>query len=82
MLWAFVTYTSLPNGLLLLAFWLAAWCLVQRPRPWSEVGRGGVAVAVAVLIVALVPTIVAALGGTRPVTTAPAATTGYSCGTA
>ncbi len=35
-----LSYISLPNGLLLMGFWLLAELVVMRPRPWSVAARG------------------------------------------
>jgi hypothetical protein len=64
--WAFLSYVSLPNGLLLIAFLLAAWLLIQRPRPWRHVLMGGAMVAVAVAATAMLPIGLAAAGAPAP----------------
>ena len=63
---AFLTYVSLPSGLLLLAFWLGARFLVERPVPWRELVRGGGALVGAVVLAAGLGRVVVALGSAPP----------------
>ena len=63
---AFLTYVSLPSGLLLLAFWLGARFLVERPVPWGELVRGGGALVGAVVLAAGLGRVVVALGSAPP----------------
>jgi hypothetical protein len=64
--YALITYTSLPNGLLLLGFWLVAWFLVNRPLPWRDTVRGGAIVFGCMVAGALLPRLIAAAGGPVP----------------
>lgn len=63
---AFLTYVSLPSGLLLLAFWLGARFLVERPIPWRELVRGGGSLVAAVVLAAVVGRVAVALGSAPP----------------
>lgn len=59
---AFLTYASLPNGLLLLGFWLVAWFLVRRPLPWRDTVVGGAILFGCMVAGAALPALIA-LGG-------------------
>jgi hypothetical protein len=54
-LFATLTYISLPNGLILMAFWLAAMLVVWRPVPWSDALRLAALIVVLVVGGALLP---------------------------
>lgn len=60
------TYLSLPNGLLLLGFWLIAWFLVARPRPWRDVLLGGAIVFGCMVAAGLAPAVLTMLGAPAP----------------
>ncbi|MBK8248083.1 MAG: hypothetical protein IPK85_11870 [Gemmatimonadetes bacterium] len=62
----FLTYVSLPSGLLLIGFWLAARVVVERPVPWREVVWGGGALLVAMVLAAGIGRVGVALGGAAP----------------
>src|SRR5690606_13517810 len=64
--WAFFTYTSLPNGLLLLGFWLVGWFLVRRPLPWRDVLILGAIIFGCMVAGGLLPRVIVALGGPPP----------------
>ena len=63
---AFVTCASLPNGLLLLGFWLVAWFLVRRPLPWRDAAVGGAILFGCLVAGALLPRLIALVGGPVP----------------
>ena len=62
----FLTYISLPSGLLLVGFWLVARVLVERPVPWREVAWGGGALLAAMLLAVGIGRLGVALGGPAP----------------
>ncbi len=47
-----LTYISLPNGFLLMGFWLLAELLVMRPRPWGVATRGALLMGAFLLVAA------------------------------
>lgn len=61
-----LTLTSLPSGLVLVAFWLVARWLVERPRPWGDLVRSGAVLVGAMMLLALVPRVLALLGAPTP----------------
>jgi len=61
-----LTYVSLPNGLILIGFWIVARLLAERPRRWREAGLVAALVAGTVLVAALVPALLSALGAPPP----------------
>jgi hypothetical protein len=65
-LFAFLTYASLPNGLLLLGFWLVAWFLVRRPLPWRDTAAGGAIILGCMVAGAALPRLIALAGGPVP----------------
>ncbi len=62
-MWLFIglTYISLPNGLLLIGFWLGAVLLVWRPRPWRQIWLTAAAVCGCLVVTVLAPHILALL---------------------
>ncbi|MBL8961112.1 MAG: hypothetical protein JNJ98_14750 [Gemmatimonadetes bacterium] len=62
----FLTYISLPSGLLLIGFWLVARVLVERPVPWRELAWGGGALLAAMGLAATIGRVGVALGGPAP----------------
>jgi hypothetical protein len=65
-LFALFTYVSLPNGLLLLGFWIVAWFLVTTPRPWRESIISGGIVLGCMVLAGLAPRALSALGAPPP----------------
>jgi hypothetical protein len=61
-----LTYFSLPNGLILIGFWIVARVLTERPRRWREAGLVTAFLVGTVLMAALVPRLLAALGAPLP----------------
>jgi hypothetical protein len=65
-LWAFLTHTSLPNGLLLMGFWLVARWVLDRRLHGREVAAGAGVVVLAVLAVGLIGPLLKAAGASAP----------------
>ena len=65
-LFVLLTYLSLPSGLILIGFWLAARCLVERPIPWRDLLAMGGMLAGAVVLSAVVPRLLVAAGSAPP----------------
>lgn len=65
-LFGLYTYLSLPNGLLLLGFWLIGWFLVVRPRPWRDVIVGAAIIAGCMVASKLVAVVLTATGAPAP----------------
>lgn len=62
LVFAALAYASLPSGLLLMVFFLAAWLLLERPIPWRTTAMGGAAVLACMGVAALAPAGLDALG--------------------
>lgn len=65
-LFAFLTYASLPNGLILLGFLLIADLLVSRPVAWRQASRLAVTVVGCVVLTSVASRLVTALGVPPP----------------
>lgn len=61
-----LTYVSLPSGLLLIGFWIAARLLAERPRQWREVWIGAGLLAGTVLLLGMLPRVLVMLGSPPP----------------
>ncbi len=59
--YATLTYTSAPNGVLLIGLWLVGAWLFFKPRPWREGGHAAAAVAACVFGSAILPGLLARL---------------------
>lgn len=66
LVFALLCHLSLPNGLVLIGFWLVAEVLVMRPLPWRALATGAMAVAVCLMASMALPAIVAATGAPVP----------------
>lgn len=64
--YALLTYLSLPNGLLLLGFWALARLVVERPFRWRLAVAGGAMVAGSMVVGAMLPPLLRALGAASP----------------
>jgi len=65
-LFAGLTFLTLPNGVLLIGFWLFSVTLVWRPRPWKQIAEGAGAVVVCLVIVGVVQRLLAAFHLSSP----------------
>lgn len=63
---AILSHLSLPNGLVLVGFWLLAELLVMRPVPWRALRLGGGAAVVCVAVSAAMPVLLGATGQVAP----------------
>ncbi|HUF31392.1 MAG TPA: hypothetical protein VMM77_12140 [Gemmatimonadaceae bacterium] len=63
---ALLTHISLPNGILLIGFWVVAVILTRRPLPRRELAMTIAALAACVLLGVLAPPILAAFGQPEP----------------
>lgn len=63
---ALLSHLSLPNGLVLMGFWLVAELLVMRPVPWQALRYGAAAIGACLVASAALPAILAATGQPPP----------------
>lgn len=66
LVFALLSQFSLPNGLVLMGFWLIAEIFVTRPVPTRALLAGGGAVVLSVVAAALLPALVTAMGHPAP----------------
>jgi hypothetical protein len=65
-LFGVLTYASLPNGLILMGFWVVAVAVVTRPVPWDRLAAAAATLAGCVALSAVLPSLLAAAGLPRP----------------
>ncbi len=65
-LFAGLTFLTLPNGVLLIGFWLFSVTVVWRPRPWKQIVEGAGAVGICLVIVAVAQRLLAAFHLSSP----------------